>query len=141
VAEVLAMAPERAATVLAQARAGTVVIRPRALGILCATQRWIDSMRRAVEAVTSRDGTPTLDALMAIAPDGYMLVWNCFCEPGGPFHRAHLHVIPRFHDEPLADQGGRSAIKAPVNRRPDPFAPGAGRARELDAHDEHHEPG
>jgi histidine triad (HIT) family protein len=76
-----------------------------------------------------------------LAPDGYMLVWNCFCEPGGPFHHAHLHVIPRFHDEPLADQGGRSAIKAPVNRRPHPFAPGAGRARELDAHDEHHEPG
>jgi diadenosine tetraphosphate (Ap4A) HIT family hydrolase len=64
-----------------------------------------------------------------LAPDGYMLVWNCFSEPGQPPHHAHLHVIPRFDDEPLAEAGGRSAIKVPENRRPDPAAHGNGRAR------------
>jgi len=38
-------------------------------------------------------------------------------------------VIPRFDDEPLADKGGRSAIKVPEKRRPDPSRPGNGRAR------------
>jgi hypothetical protein len=38
------------------------------------------------------------------------------------------HVIPRFDDEPLADRGGRSAIKLPKNRRPDPSRRGNGRA-------------
>jgi diadenosine tetraphosphate (Ap4A) HIT family hydrolase len=60
-----------------------------------------------------------------LAPDGYTLIWNCSPD----FGHAHLHVIPRFDDEQLADQGGRSAIKAPENRRPDPFAQGNGRAR------------
>ena len=30
--------------------------------------------------------------------------------------------------QPLADKGGRSAIKVPENRRPDPSRPGNGRA-------------
>jgi diadenosine tetraphosphate (Ap4A) HIT family hydrolase len=33
-----------------------------------------------------------------LAPDGYMLVWNCSPDVG----HAHLHVVPRFDDEPLA---------------------------------------
>ena len=60
-----------------------------------------------------------------LAPDGYMLVWNCSPDVG----HAHLHVVPRFDDEPLAHEGGRSAVKAPENRRPDPTARGGGRAR------------
>ena len=64
-----------------------------------------------------------------LAPDGYMLVWNCFSEPGQPPDHAHLHVIPRFDDEPFADRGGRSAVKVPENRRPDPMRGGSGRAR------------
>jgi histidine triad (HIT) family protein len=60
-----------------------------------------------------------------LAPDGYTLVWNCSPEIG----HAHLHVIPRFDDEPLSDRGGRSAIKVPENRRPDPLRPGRGRAK------------
>ena len=66
-----------------------------------------------------------------LAPDGYLLAWNCFSEPGQPPHHAHLHVIPRFDDEPLADAGARSAIKVPENRRPEPSAPGRGRARSF----------
>jgi histidine triad (HIT) family protein len=62
-----------------------------------------------------------------LEPDGYTLVWNCWPEIG----HAHLHVLPRFDDEPLAELGGRSAIKAPENVRPAPFGPGSGRARLL----------
>jgi histidine triad (HIT) family protein len=66
-----------------------------------------------------------------LAPDGYTLIWNCFSEIGqAPLH-AHLHVIPRFDDEPLANKGGRSAIKVPENRRPDPSRRGSGRARSF----------
>jgi diadenosine tetraphosphate (Ap4A) HIT family hydrolase len=65
-----------------------------------------------------------------LAPDGYTLVWNCFVPDGDlPGLHAHLHVIPRFDDEPRADAGGRSAIKVPANRRPDPSRGGHGRAR------------
>jgi histidine triad (HIT) family protein len=60
-----------------------------------------------------------------LAPDGYPLLWNCSPDVG----HAHLHVIPRFDDEPLADRGGRSAVKVPENRRPDPSRPGNGRAQ------------
>jgi diadenosine tetraphosphate (Ap4A) HIT family hydrolase len=66
-----------------------------------------------------------------IAPDGYLLSWTCFPrsdELVAEMH-AHLHVVPRFDDEPYVDQGGRSAIKRPENRRPDPSAPGTGRAK------------
>ena len=64
-----------------------------------------------------------------LAPDGYMLVWNCFPEIDDSSQHAHLHVMPRFDDEPLADRGGRSAIKLPENRRPDPSRRGTGRSR------------
>lgn len=60
-----------------------------------------------------------------LAPDGYFLSWTCF--PRGEnvvadMH-AHLHVVPRFDDEPYADRGGRTAIKQPENIRPSPSAP------------------
>jgi diadenosine tetraphosphate (Ap4A) HIT family hydrolase len=41
---------------------------------------------------------------------------------------AHLHVVPRFDDEPCADAGGRAGIKGAENRRPEPLARGSGRA-------------
>jgi hypothetical protein len=58
-----------------------------------------------------------------LAPDGYLLGWY----QGGTLH-PHMHVIPRFDDEPLSDRWLRSAINVPENRRPDPWAPGSGRA-------------
>jgi histidine triad (HIT) family protein len=66
-----------------------------------------------------------------LAPDGYFLCWSPFppTDEDVPKLHAHLHVAPRFDDEPRADQGGRSAIKVPENVRPDPLAPGSGRAR------------
>jgi histidine triad (HIT) family protein len=57
-----------------------------------------------------------------LAPDGYTLGWN---DQGG-LH-PHLHVIPRFDDEPMADQGARSGIKDPANRPPDPCRQRTGR--------------
>jgi diadenosine tetraphosphate (Ap4A) HIT family hydrolase len=66
-----------------------------------------------------------------LAPDGYLLAWNCFSPPGEALLHAHLHVIPRFDDEPRSDAGARSAIKVPENRRPEPFARGNGRARKF----------
>lgn len=71
-----------------------------------------------------------------LAPDGYFLSWMSFPkseELVSNLH-AHLHVVPRFDDEPYADQGGRSAIKHPENRRPDPSAPGTGRAKQFGRH-------
>jgi diadenosine tetraphosphate (Ap4A) HIT family hydrolase len=65
----------------------------------------------------------------AVDPDSKMHTHDR--EIGQLPHHAHLHVIPRFDDEPLADRGGRSAIKAPENRRPDPWRPGNGRARSF----------
>jgi diadenosine tetraphosphate (Ap4A) HIT family hydrolase len=58
-----------------------------------------------------------------LAADGYLLGWN----KGGVLH-PHLHGIPRFDDEPPSDHWLRSAINVPDNRRPDPWAPGSGRA-------------
>jgi histidine triad (HIT) family protein len=67
-----------------------------------------------------------------LAPDGYTLIWNCFPGVGQErTHHAHLHVIPRFDDEPLAGEGGRSAIKVPENSRPDPSRRGNGRAQSF----------
>lgn len=66
-----------------------------------------------------------------LAPDGYFLSWTSFppADEDVPRMHAHLHVVPRFDDEPYRDRGGRVGIKDPSNRRPDPFAPGSGRAR------------
>ena len=66
-----------------------------------------------------------------LAPDGYGLYWSCFPqeEEDVPHMHAHLHVVPRFADEPFADGGGRVGIKEAQNRRPDPEAPGLGLAK------------
>jgi hypothetical protein len=62
-----------------------------------------------------------------LAPDGYTLGWN----DQGQLH-AHLHVLPRFRDEPLWEKGVRSAVKGPENHRPDPWRSGGGRACSYD---------
>jgi diadenosine tetraphosphate (Ap4A) HIT family hydrolase len=68
-----------------------------------------------------------LDAI--IKPDGYSLGWNCYPVAGQVDPHAHLHVIPRFADEPKAGHGIRYHLKRADNRRPEPLAPGAGLAR------------
>ena len=87
--------------------------------------------RTSVFELTPAEWAGTRDLLLQaqtalhdlLAPDGYLLGWN----QGTGLH-PHMHVNPRFDDEPLSDRGLRSAINVPENRRPDPWAPGSGRA-------------
>ena len=87
--------------------------------------------RTSVFELTPAEWADTRDLLLQarmalhdlLAPDGYLLGWN----QGGTRH-PHMHVIPRFDDEPLSDRWLRSAVNVPENRRPDPWAPGHGRA-------------
>ena len=50
--------------------------------------------------------------------EGYTVGWNVGAVAGQHVPHAHLHVIARFSDEPLAGQGLRHALKQPGNRRP-----------------------
>jgi diadenosine tetraphosphate (Ap4A) HIT family hydrolase len=51
-------------------------------------------------------------------PDGYNVGWNCGAVGGQFVFHAHLHVIPRFADEPRAGDGIRHWIMQEENRRP-----------------------
>lgn len=51
------------------------------------------------------------------SPDGYNVGWNCGEVGGQSVDHAHLHVIPRFRDEPLAGRGIRHHLKQEANRR------------------------
>jgi diadenosine tetraphosphate (Ap4A) HIT family hydrolase len=65
---------------------------------------------------------------LRLRPDGYNLIWNVAADAGQVVAHVHRHVIPRFHDEPLAGRGARWHLKQSSNRRPDPGAPGCGAA-------------
>ena len=49
-------------------------------------------------------------------PTGYNVGWNCGETGGQQILHAHMHVIPRFRQEPLAGKGIRSLLKSDVNR-------------------------
>ncbi|WP_040951447.1 HIT family protein [Gorillibacterium massiliense] len=50
-------------------------------------------------------------------PDGYNLGWN-IGEVGGQFvYHSHLHVVPRYKDEPFAGKGIRHWLMQEENRR------------------------
>jgi diadenosine tetraphosphate (Ap4A) HIT family hydrolase len=51
------------------------------------------------------------------APQGYNLGWNCGDIGGQEIFHAHMHVIPRFEDEPLAGKGIRYWLKQSSNQR------------------------
>ena len=51
-------------------------------------------------------------------PQGYNVGWNVGATAGQEIFHAHLHVIPRFEDEPLAGKGIRYWLKQPGNARP-----------------------
>lgn len=72
---------------------------------------WSDTFALLAQAKTH------LDAHM---PDGYTLGWNVGRVGGQTVDHAHLHIIARFADEPLAGQGLRHHLKQPVNRRAGP---------------------
>jgi diadenosine tetraphosphate (Ap4A) HIT family hydrolase len=50
-------------------------------------------------------------------PTGYNLGWNCGTVAGQEIFHVHLHIIPRYEDEPLAGKGIRYWLKQDVNRR------------------------
>ena len=49
-------------------------------------------------------------------PAGYNIGWNCGATGGQDQFHAHMHVIPRFEQEPMAGQGIRAALKSDANR-------------------------
>lgn len=49
-------------------------------------------------------------------PRGYNVGWNCGQVAGQEVFHAHMHVIPRFEQEPLAGRGIRSHLKSEANR-------------------------
>lgn len=52
------------------------------------------------------------------SPDGYTLGWNVGEASNQSVGHSHLHVIPRFNDEPHAGKGLRHWLKQPDNKRP-----------------------
>jgi diadenosine tetraphosphate (Ap4A) HIT family hydrolase len=76
-----------------------------------APQEWQDTL-----ALLQRVRT-LLDCLHH--PDGYNLGWNCGVTGGQHIFHAHLHVIPRYADEPFAGRGIRFWLKSEANRRKD----------------------
>lgn len=50
-------------------------------------------------------------------PDGYTLGWNVGEVSNQTIFHAHLHIIPRYNDEPLAGKGIRYWLKQPGNMR------------------------
>jgi histidine triad (HIT) family protein len=52
----------------------------------------------------------------SFAPDGYNIGWNCGRIGGQEVFHAHMHVIPRFRQEPLAGKGLRTLLKSDVNK-------------------------
>lgn len=51
------------------------------------------------------------------SPAGYNVGWNSGAVGGQHIFHAHLHVIPRYADEPLAGKGIRHWLKQEDNRR------------------------
>lgn len=51
------------------------------------------------------------------SPQGYNVGWNCGQVGGQEVFHAHLHVIPRYADEPFAGRGIRYWLKQDDNKR------------------------
>ena len=50
-------------------------------------------------------------------PEGYNVGWNCGHVGGQHIMHAHMHVIPRYADEPMAGKGIRFLFKSDENKR------------------------
>jgi diadenosine tetraphosphate (Ap4A) HIT family hydrolase len=82
--------------------------------------------RRTVFDLTPAEVTATFELLneakvqldQRYRPDGYTVGWNCEAVAGQEVFHAHLHVVPRFADEPYAGRGIRWWLKRDENRRP-----------------------
>ena len=82
--------------------------------------------RRTVFDLTPEEVTATFELLNAAKvqlderyrPDGYTIGWNCEAVSGQVVFHAHMHVVPRFADEPYAGRGLRWWLRQDENRRP-----------------------
>jgi histidine triad (HIT) family protein len=82
--------------------------------------------RPTVFDLTQEDFIATHDLLQNVKvyldktlnPDGYSVGWNVMPVGGQHIPQAHLHIIPRFADEPFAGRGIRYWLKQKENRRP-----------------------
>ena len=80
--------------------------------------------RRTVFDLTDQEIVATFQLLGVVkrwmdetfAPAGYNIGWNCEAAGGQTLLHAHMHVIPRFHEEPLVGHGIRSLLKSDANR-------------------------
>jgi diadenosine tetraphosphate (Ap4A) HIT family hydrolase len=50
-------------------------------------------------------------------PQGYNIGWNVGSVGGQDIFHAHLHIIPRYEEEPLAGKGIRYWLKQPQNKK------------------------
>jgi diadenosine tetraphosphate (Ap4A) HIT family hydrolase len=81
--------------------------------------------RETVFDLTRDEWSATFDLLLevktylesTIKAQGYNIGWNVGPVGGGHVPQAHLHVIPRFEDEPFAGRGIRWWFKQPENAR------------------------
>jgi diadenosine tetraphosphate (Ap4A) HIT family hydrolase len=51
------------------------------------------------------------------SPSGYNIGWNVYPAGGQHVNHAHLHIIARYENEPLAGKGIRYAFKQDANLR------------------------
>ena len=76
-------------------------------------------------ALTEKEWNDTYDLLQKakgyldqrFSPDGYTLGWNVGKVSNQEILHSHLHVIPRYSDEPLAGKGIRYWLKQQDNKR------------------------
>jgi diadenosine tetraphosphate (Ap4A) HIT family hydrolase len=81
--------------------------------------------RKTVFDLTKEEWAATFTLLQEVkalldqeyAPQGYNLGWNNGLVAGQEVFHVHLHIIPRFADEPLAGKGIRYWLKQPDNMR------------------------
>ena len=65
------------------------------------------------------DLLPTFKSILDKDPSqGYNIGWNVFPTGGQHVEHAHLHIVARYDDEPLAGKGIRYAFKKDTNARP-----------------------
>jgi histidine triad (HIT) family protein len=72
-------------------------------------EEWIAIRELLIEAKTILD---------KYKPDGYNIGWNVGKVGGQNVKHAHLHVVARFKDEPLANKGISYFFKQENNKRP-----------------------
>lgn len=73
------------------------------------TEEW-EKLRQIID--TMKDFVDTKEK-----PQGYNLGWNVYTVGGQNVPHAHLHLLARYKDEPLAGKGIRYAFKQSSNKR------------------------